>query len=143
MRQKLALIIALAGFAVVTALGVGMAGAEQEPGLTGNDAAGATGSLPEEAGSLPQEVATLPACANQADDDGDALTDLDDPDCVDAADESEEPEAEAEAPPAPPAGAAGPAAGEQPALSAERLVRHAHVGLQQREDRLVRRAATV
>jgi len=86
MTNKIALIIALAGFAAVTALGVGMAGAEPDVGLGGNDAIT----------SGPQEAATLPACANQADDDGDGLVDLEDPDCVDAADESEETEAPAE-----------------------------------------------
>ena len=39
MRQKLALIIALAGFAVVTALGVGMAGADPSTGLGDSQAA--------------------------------------------------------------------------------------------------------
>ena len=42
MRNKLALIIALAGFAVVTALGVGLAGADSAPELGGRDAIGVT-----------------------------------------------------------------------------------------------------
>ncbi len=86
MRQKLALIIALAGFAVVTAFGVGMAGADSSAELgSGHTANGMLVPLGET------------ACANAADDDGDGLVDLEDPDCESAADESEAPEA----PPAP------------------------------------------
>jgi len=90
MRQKLALTVALAGFAVVTALGVGMAGADPSTGLgegrTANGIAGAP--------TLPAPAA--PQCSNEADDDGDGTVDLEDPDCESAADASEE----AEAPPA-------------------------------------------
>jgi Transglycosylase SLT domain/Peptidase family M23 len=98
MRQKLALIIALAGFAVVTALGVGMAGADPSRGLGDNQAASGLATTP----ALPS--AQSPACANEADDDGDELVDLEDPDCESTADTSEEAEdptsTEAKAPPA-------------------------------------------
>jgi murein DD-endopeptidase MepM/ murein hydrolase activator NlpD len=84
MRQKLALIIALAGFAVVTALGVGMAGADPATGLGDSQAANGLTTAP----ALP--AAQPPACANEADDDGDGLVDLEDPDCESAADTTEE-----------------------------------------------------
>jgi murein DD-endopeptidase MepM/ murein hydrolase activator NlpD len=89
MRQKLALTIALAGFAVVTALGVGMAGADPSTGLGDGQAASGITTAPV----LP----TLqgPACANEADDDGDGRVDLEDPDCESASDTSEAPEEQA------------------------------------------------
>jgi hypothetical protein len=86
MRQKLALIIALAGFAVVTALGVGMAGADPSTGLGDGQATNGIATTP----ALPS--AQLPACANEADDDGDELVDLEDPDCESTADTTEEAE---------------------------------------------------
>jgi len=88
MKQKLALIIALAGFAVVTALGVGMAGADPSAGLGDSQAANGLTTTP----ILP---AAKPACANGEDDDGDELVDLEDPDCESASDTTEEPEAAA------------------------------------------------
>jgi transglycosylase-like protein with SLT domain/peptidase M23-like protein len=91
MRQKLALIIALAGFAVVTALGVGMAGADPSAGLGGSRAA----SGPTTTSASP--LAQPPACANGIDDDEDGLTDLEDPDCESASDETEEAETAPEA----------------------------------------------
>jgi murein DD-endopeptidase MepM/ murein hydrolase activator NlpD len=99
MRQKLALIIALAGFAVLTALGVGMAGADPSAGLGENQAANGIVTAP----ALPSVQA--PACGNELDDDGDGLADLEDPDCESASDPDEEAEAPApaEAEPAPPA----------------------------------------
>ncbi len=109
MRQKLALIIALAGFAVVTALGVGMAGADPSTGLGDSQAASGltTSTLPSSA--------QPPACANGVDDDEDGLTDLEDPDCESASDKTEEPEAETEAPAKPnaPGAAEEPRAGDQ------------------------------
>ncbi|HEX7060079.1 MAG TPA: lytic murein transglycosylase [Solirubrobacterales bacterium] len=76
MRHKLVLTIALAGFVAVTALGVGMAGAEtlgaSRPAQLSN-AASVAPSIPS-----PQ----TPACSNSADDDGDGLLDLSDPDCA-------------------------------------------------------------
>jgi len=96
MRDKLALIIALAGFAAVTALGVGIAGA-QSAGLGDSQTAD---SLPG-ASLLPSSPAS--ACANEVDDDGDGQVDLSDPDCAapSDADEGGAPapsEAEVEAP---------------------------------------------
>jgi Transglycosylase SLT domain/Peptidase family M23 len=104
MRQKLALIIALAGFAVVTALGVGMAGADPSADLGNSQAANGlttTSALPS---------AQAPACSNGVDDDGDELVDLEDPDCESASDTSEEAETEVEAP----AEAKPPASEEKP-----------------------------
>jgi murein DD-endopeptidase MepM/ murein hydrolase activator NlpD len=98
MRQKLALIIALAGFAVVTAFGVGMAGAEPSAELGESQAANGIVTAP----AFPS--AQSPACANGLDDDGDGLADLEDPDCESASDPSEE--AEAPAPVEPEPGAA-------------------------------------
>ncbi|HSS05335.1 MAG TPA: lytic murein transglycosylase, partial [Solirubrobacterales bacterium] len=90
MRQKLALIIALAGFAVVTAFGVGMAGADPSAQLGGGHTAD---------GMLVPLGET--ACANAVDDDGDGLVDLEDPDCESAADTSEAPAAPPPAPESP------------------------------------------
>jgi hypothetical protein len=83
MKSKLTLILALAVFAVATAVGVGGAGAEQVEGLSSADGL-----------SLPAGEA--PACSNEADDDGDALVDLEDPDCASSADPEEAPEPAAE-----------------------------------------------
>ncbi len=88
MRQKLALTIALAGFAVVTALGVGMAGADPSAELGNGHTANGTLVLPS--GET--------TCANAADDDGDGLVDLEDPDCESALDTTEAPEAPQPAP---------------------------------------------
>jgi len=80
MKNKLALTIALASFGLVTALGVGFAGADE---IT-------TGST-ETTAPLPTTPLTqAPACSNEIDDDGDGLTDGEDPGCESAADESEE-----------------------------------------------------
>jgi murein DD-endopeptidase MepM/ murein hydrolase activator NlpD len=105
MRQKLALIIALAGFALITALGVGMAGAGQSTtGLEQSRTANGLTTAP-----TPFQA---PACGNQEDDDADGLVDLEDPNCESASDASEEEDSTAPdtAAPAP----AAPEAGEQP-----------------------------
>jgi len=86
MRQKIALIIALAGFAATTALGVGMAGADPSAGLGDNRAADGIVS----GAALPSTE--VPDCANGLDDDEDALIDAADPDCESESDPSEEPE---------------------------------------------------
>ncbi|HEU4735483.1 MAG TPA: lytic transglycosylase domain-containing protein, partial [Solirubrobacterales bacterium] len=86
MRNKLALIIALASFGVVTALGVGFAGAEEASTPSGE----ATTPL-STAPAVP--AATPAACANGGDDDGDGLVDTEDPDCESADDTAEEPPA--------------------------------------------------
>jgi Transglycosylase SLT domain/Peptidase family M23 len=98
MRNKLALTIALASFALATALGVGLAGAE--PAAT--ESAQPLTTAP----ALPATpTAQLPVCSNGLDDDGDGLVDLSDPDCLnDPAGISEAP-----APTAPPAEAEAPA----------------------------------
>jgi len=85
MRNKLSLIIALASFAAVTALGVGMAGAES---VTLPETGVATTPL-----SQPPAVpsAQTPACSNGVDDDGDGLVDLSDPDCTSPSGTSEAP----------------------------------------------------
>jgi hypothetical protein len=88
MRQKLALIIALAGFAVVTALGVGMAGADPSAGLGEGQAVNGLTTTP----SLSPPAAEKPACSNGVDDDEDGLVDMEDPDCESPSDTSEEPE---------------------------------------------------
>jgi murein DD-endopeptidase MepM/ murein hydrolase activator NlpD len=82
MRDKLALIIALASFGVVTALGVGFAGADE---LVGTEATAPSTTTSTVAGEQP-------ACANEIDDDGDGLADAADPDCESPADPSEEAE---------------------------------------------------
>jgi Transglycosylase SLT domain/Peptidase family M23 len=88
MRRNAALIVALAGFALVTALGVGMAGADPSAGLgEGRAIEGLTANL-----TLSSAPAGTPACSNGLDDDDDGLADLEDPDCESPADESEAPE---------------------------------------------------
>jgi hypothetical protein len=89
MRHRLALTIALAGFAAVTALGVGMAGADPSKGLGDAQAANGIATAPAPAFAPPAQ------CANEADDDGDTLVDLNDPDCESSSDPSEEAEAPA------------------------------------------------
>jgi murein DD-endopeptidase MepM/ murein hydrolase activator NlpD len=89
--------IAMAGFAVVTALGVGMAGADPSTGLGASQAADGITTVP----ALP--AAQPPACANEADDDGDGLVDLEDPDCESASDTTEKAEAPTPTEPKPPA----------------------------------------
>jgi hypothetical protein len=83
MRHKLALIMALASFGAVTALGVGFAGAEQLSEAEATD--------PSALSPAPTLAAT--ACANGLDDDGDGAADLEDADCGAPSDPSEEPEA--------------------------------------------------
>ena len=87
MRSKLALTIALAGFALVTALGVGMAGAEPNADLgqsrTLEPVAPATAVAP--APPAPEAA----ACANGIDDDGDGLVDVEDGDCAGPSDPDE------------------------------------------------------
>ncbi len=91
MRDKLALTIALASFAVVTALGVGMAGADPLGTTTGT-----TTTAPTGLSTTPLPSVQTPACSNGIDDDGDGLVDMADPDCASPTDNSEAP-----TPPAP------------------------------------------
>jgi murein DD-endopeptidase MepM/ murein hydrolase activator NlpD len=81
MRNKFALTIALASFGVITALGVGFAGADQ---LSSEETTGPLTVAPTLAET------TQPACSNAVDDDGDGLVDSEDPDCTSPADPSEE-----------------------------------------------------
>jgi murein DD-endopeptidase MepM/ murein hydrolase activator NlpD len=89
MRHKLALTIALAGFALITALGVGMAGADTETGLGGSRATEALPAAPSRQTTAPGRK---PACSNGVDDDGDGLVDMEDPNCSSPEDNSEAPE---------------------------------------------------
>jgi murein DD-endopeptidase MepM/ murein hydrolase activator NlpD len=75
MRAKIALLVVLASFLALSALGVGMAGADPlaESAPTEPSTATTTTAIP----SL-----QAPACANGLDDDGDGLVDLADPDCT-------------------------------------------------------------
>ena len=75
MRAKIALLVALASFLALSALGVGMAGADPvaEGAPTEPSVATTTAAVP----SL-----QAPACANGLDDDADGLIDLADPDCT-------------------------------------------------------------
>jgi Transglycosylase SLT domain len=100
MRNKLALIIALASFGVVTALGVGFAGAEEVSTTAGE----ATTPL-----STPP-LAQPTTCSNEADGDGDGLVDSEDPDCESSADESETTAAPDDATPTPNSSVESPAA---------------------------------
>jgi murein DD-endopeptidase MepM/ murein hydrolase activator NlpD len=88
MRHKLALTIALASFGVITALGVGFAGAE---GLS--DANGVS-----DPANTPGPGSTTSPCANGVDDDGDGSIDAEDPDCLSSYGVSEEPTPQAGAP---------------------------------------------
>jgi hypothetical protein len=104
MRTKIAMIVVLAAFLAVVALGSAIAGADplSEGAPTSPSGATTTTAIP----SL-----QAPACANGADDDADGLIDLADPDCSSPDDTSEAPTAE----PAPVSPATPPA----PATAAE------------------------
>jgi hypothetical protein len=82
MRAKIALIVVLASFLALSALGVAMAGADPVAENAPTEAAGATTTT-----AVPSLQA--PACANGLDDDGDGLIDLADPDCTEPAGTSE------------------------------------------------------
>ncbi len=84
MREKLALIGALASLAVVTALGVGVAGAAETTDLGAAQPSSPTGPAP----AVPSGEA--PVCANAVDDDTDGLVDTEDPGCTSPSGESEE-----------------------------------------------------
>jgi murein DD-endopeptidase MepM/ murein hydrolase activator NlpD len=94
MRAKIALIVVLASFLALSALGVGLAGADPLAESTSVEPSAATTTT-----AVPSLQA--PACANGLDDDGDGLTDLADPDCSSPTGTSEAP-APAEASPASP-----------------------------------------
>jgi murein DD-endopeptidase MepM/ murein hydrolase activator NlpD len=92
MRHKLALTIALAGFAVATAFGVGMAGADQTSSL-------GAGHAIEKITTVPALPAPATPCTNAIDDDGDGLVDAADPGCAYGPREDSQPPAEAETAP--------------------------------------------
>jgi murein DD-endopeptidase MepM/ murein hydrolase activator NlpD len=71
MRTKIALIVVLASFLGISALGGGIAGADP-----------LSGSTPVEPSTTAVPSLQAPACANGVDDDGDGLVDLADPDCT-------------------------------------------------------------
>jgi murein DD-endopeptidase MepM/ murein hydrolase activator NlpD len=108
MRAKIALIIVLASFLALSALGVAMADpvAESAPAEPG-------------AGTTTTAIPSLqaPACSNGLDDDADGLVDLADPDCTSPSGTSEAPapaSSGASAAPALPAPEAAPAEGGKP-----------------------------
>jgi hypothetical protein len=111
MRTKLALIIAVASFLLVAALGTALAGAEPISEGSVADPAAATTTT-----AVPQLQA--PVCANGVDDDGDGLVDSGDPGC-----ESGDEAAAAPAPPEPtetdPIPAPPPATPEKPSRGVE------------------------
>jgi hypothetical protein len=102
MRNNLVVTIALAGFAAITALGVGIAGAD------GTDES-VKSRIAEAVATAPALSATeVSVCANEVDDDEDGLVDMADPDCITSGGKSELPLTGAESPgeatePAPPA----------------------------------------
>jgi murein DD-endopeptidase MepM/ murein hydrolase activator NlpD len=75
MRAKIALLVVLASFLALSALGVGMAGADPLAESTPTEPSTATTTT-----AVPSLQA--PACANGLDDDADGLVDLTDPDCT-------------------------------------------------------------
>jgi hypothetical protein len=81
MRTKFALILAIASFLLVAALGAAFAGAEPV----------SEGSVADPATTTTVPSLQAPACANGLDDDGDGLVDELDPDCETAADTDEAP----------------------------------------------------
>src|SRR5215204_6417580 len=109
MRDKLALPFALVVFAALTALGVGMAGAEPSSDAVGLESASSIGTTP----SIPSAPPSAPACENGLDDDGDGLVDLEDPGCL-------SPEQDNEGPAGPPAKSAPSEEEEQAAPGVER-----------------------
>jgi murein DD-endopeptidase MepM/ murein hydrolase activator NlpD len=112
MRTKLALIIVLASFLALAAVGANGAGADPLGASEAVEKPGSTleGVLPAEAPSgsstTPTPPLKVPQCADGIDNDGDGLIDMEDPNCTSPGDETEEPEP---ATPAPSAGATAPA----------------------------------
>jgi hypothetical protein len=84
MRAKIALTVVLASFLALSALGVGMAGADPIAESTPTEPSPATTTT-----AVPSLQA--PACSNGLDDDGDGLVDLADPDCITPTGTSEAP----------------------------------------------------
>ena len=108
MRSKLSLTICLAAFAVSVVAGTA-AGQDE---VVGSGEGAVEIDLPD--GEQLSDVESLPQCSNLADDDGDQLSDLDDPDCTSPLDTTESAPAPPPDEPEPPA--EPPAAGGEPAI---------------------------
>ena len=121
MRAKIALIVVLASFLALSALGVGMAGADSLGDSTAAEAPEATTTT-----AVPSLQA--PACANSLDDDGDGLTDVADPDCVSSAGTSEAPSATGGSTPAGPVPATETPATESPEPKAKGVEQGSTIG---------------
>src|SRR4051794_20850155 len=100
MRTKIALIVALASFLAIAAMGTALAGAEPVAESTPVETTSTTTT------AIPSLQA--PACANGVDDDADGLLDSADPDCESPEDASEAPSAAAAEPTPAPAPAPEP-----------------------------------
>jgi hypothetical protein len=87
MRTKIAMIVVLASLLALSALGAGIAGADP---LGQNAAVDPSAASTTAVTAIPS--LTAPACSNGIDDDGDGLTDLEDPNCESPTDTSEAPE---------------------------------------------------
>jgi murein DD-endopeptidase MepM/ murein hydrolase activator NlpD len=116
MRSKLALILALAAFLALAAVGSATAALPLAsvtetllPGLSGSESngnppSGSTSSTtPPPTTSTPATTQNAPQCSDGIDNDGDGLIDMEDPDCTSPSDNTEGPET---TPPAPTAGEA-------------------------------------
>jgi murein DD-endopeptidase MepM/ murein hydrolase activator NlpD len=120
MRAKIALLVVLASFLALSALGVGMAGADSlDESVPTEQSTAATTTT-----STPSLQA--PACANGVDDDGDGLIDLVDPDCVSPTGASEAPAAPVAASPATPVPA--PEASPEPAPEKDAIEQGTTIG---------------
>jgi murein DD-endopeptidase MepM/ murein hydrolase activator NlpD len=98
MRQKLLLTLALAALLVVAVVWVGAAGAADTAAVEGGSGEAAVEATVPAAPTVPAPPSPeAPACSNGIDDDGDGLTDGEDPSCT-------SPEGTTEAAPAPTAG---------------------------------------
>jgi hypothetical protein len=84
MRSKLYLAVALAALGASVVAATASAGSGS---LLGVGESGVQIDLPD--GQSLEEVEVVPQCSNTSDDDGDGLTDLDDPDCTGPLDATE------------------------------------------------------
>ena len=103
MRSKLALILALAAFLAMAAVGSAPAasplGSVSETLLPGSEDSG-TSTTPSTTTTTPAvpSTTTTPQCADGIDNDGDGLIDMEDPDCTSPTDTTEGPESATTAP---------------------------------------------
>jgi hypothetical protein len=109
MRSKLALILALAAFLALAAIGSATAALSfasvTETTPTGSTGSESTGSSPSGSGTTttpsspsPTTTPTAPQCSDGIDNDGDGLVDMEDADCSSPSDDSEAPETTTTAP---------------------------------------------